>query len=170
MGVAAMDQVSSLGRPAVCWDTLLRSLGPPSGAGVGALAGVSRSITERCIRQGWSRWEPLCKVTCPGTISLLHYATIFSNKKYNKIRVPLHVLLWDQGNSPWGAVWCPSCWIRASYESNFILSPVPKNLHNMAMVLMQGCSLTSDMWKRFCFLQLVEESKTERNKKNWSHL
>jgi len=52
MGVAAMDQVSSLGRPAVCWDTLLRSLGPPSGAGVGALAGVSRSITERCIRQG----------------------------------------------------------------------------------------------------------------------
>lgn len=67
---------------------------------------------------GWSRWEPLCKVTCPGTISLLHYATIFSNKKYNKIRVPLNVLLWDQGNSPWGAVWCPSCWIRASYEVN----------------------------------------------------
>ena len=50
MGVAAMDQVSSLGRPAVCWDTLLRSLGPPSGAGVGAH--VAQVLWDNAVKRG----------------------------------------------------------------------------------------------------------------------
>lgn len=82
---------------------------------------------------------------------------------------PLNTIATDQshrsvlGHTKWfistGQLTTFSLW-PASYvfQSNFILSPVPKNLHNMAMVLMQGCSLTSDMWKRFCFLQLVEVS------------
>lgn len=52
------------------------------------------------------------------------------------------------------SLWPVSCF----FQSNFVLSPVPKNLHNMAIVLRQGHSLTSDLWKGHHFLHHVERS------------